>query len=118
MRQSVIWALRAKMGDLRRKPGTMRRLAIGRRYNQRDLIESLDWFARERGESIAFLRSLKSSDWNRTHVHLSIGELGAGDVMVSWAAHDQLHLRQIAKRLFEQTQRQAAGYSVAYAGSR
>ncbi len=92
-------------------------VAIERRYNERDLGETLQRFASERSESIVWLRSLKDPDWDRTYHHRSIGELRAGDVMVSWAAHDQLHLRQIAKRLFELAQRDGSGYSVAYAGS-
>jgi hypothetical protein len=36
--------------------------------------------------------------------------------MVSWAAHDMLHLRQIAKRLFQIAQRDGDGFSTDYAG--
>jgi hypothetical protein len=38
--------------------------------------------------------------------------------MASWAAHDALHLRQIAKRLYELTARDAGRYSAGYAGAR
>ena len=86
------------------------------RFNDRDLRESLERFSDARVESVVWLRSLTDPDWDRTYRHPSIGELRAGDVMASWAAHDQLHLRQIAKRLFELVACDAPGYSAGYAG--
>lgn len=92
------------------------RAAIDRAYNERDLDESLARFAREREESIRWLRSLRDPDWSRTYHHPSIGDLRAGDLMASWAAHDPLHLRQIAKRLYELVGEDSPGFSTDYAG--
>ena len=50
------------------------------------------------------------------NVHPKFGPIRAGEVMVSWAAHDQLHLRQIAKRLFQMNVRDGAPYSTDYGG--
>jgi hypothetical protein len=88
-----------------------------RRYNEQDLAKNLDRFTREREASLEWLRSLDGPDWSRAHAHLTIGELTAGDLLASWAAHDALHLRQITKRLFELTERDAGGCSTRYAGS-
>ena len=90
--------------------------AIERGYQDRALDESVDRFCTERSRSIAWLRSLADPDWSTTHEHPSLGVMRAGDVMASWAAHDALHLRQIAKRMYELTLRDTPGFSSAYAG--
>lgn len=96
--------------------------ARARRYNERDLGESLERFARERVESLRWLRSLRwlnsqgSVDWSVAHAHPEMGAIRAGDLLVSWAAHDALHLRQIAKRLLQLAERDGGGFSSAYAG--
>ncbi|MCB9838290.1 MAG: DinB family protein [Phycisphaeraceae bacterium] len=90
--------------------------AIERRYNDRALGESLDRFASARAASVAWLRSLERPDWSRTHRHPKIGDLRAGDVLLSWCAHDALHLRQLAKRVYELALQDGAGYRADYAG--
>ena len=89
-----------------------------RRYQERDLSESLTTFEKERAESIRWLRSLGTVDWEQTHIHPKAGPVRAGDLLVSWAAHDALHMRQIAKRLYELAGRDGAegGFSTRYAG--
>lgn len=89
--------------------------ATARRYNERELGESLRRFLMEREASLRWLRSLRDPDWTRAYQH-PIGPLAAGDLMTSWAAHDTLHIRQIAKRLYELAGRDGAPYSSAYAG--
>jgi hypothetical protein len=49
-------------------------------------------------------------------MHPKVGATAAGDVMASWAAHDALHLRQIAKRLWELAGRDGAPFRTGYAG--
>lgn len=92
--------------------------ARDRKYRDRDLGESLASFERERAESIAWLRSLREVDWTRAYIHPKAGPISAGDLLVSWAAHDALHVRQIAKRMFELAGRDGAaeGFSTRYAG--
>jgi hypothetical protein len=89
--------------------------AVERRYNEADLGATVNRFVRVRSESITWLRQLRDPDWSRTHCH-KLGDIRAGDVLAAWVAHDALHLRQIAKRLFQLTQRDAGEYSTAYAG--
>ncbi len=87
-----------------------------RRYNEKDLAAAVTRFVGERGRSIAWLRSLPgSTDWALACQHAGIG-FHAGDFLASWAAHDALHLRQIAKRLWELAARDAPEFRTAYAG--
>ena len=89
-----------------------------RGYQSRDLANMLTEFARERAASLAWLGSLGSVDWARAYVHPRHGPVTAGELLVSWGAHDALHVRQIAKRLFELAGRDGAaeGFSTQYAG--
>lgn len=93
------------------------RWAIERKYNEQDLKVAADRFVRERQESVRWLRSLARPDWEvatmRPH-----GPLRAGDLLVAWAAHDALHVRQIVKRLYELAGEdgQPEGYQARYAG--
>lgn len=90
-----------------------------RDYNASDPGESLARFSERRARSVQWLRSLAASgsppDWSATKKHPQ-GDLRAGDLMASWMAHDMLHLRQIAKRLWELAEVRAPGFSPAYAG--
>ena len=90
--------------------------ARDRKYNERDLGESLARFVAARAESIAWLKSLQSPDWSRFREHPRAGRLTAADLMASWAAHDALHLRQIARRLHDMAVRDGQGARTRYAG--
>lgn len=92
-------------------------VAVQRRYNDQDLAEQIDQFAQERCRSVELLRALTEPDWELTYEHSQFGPIRAGDVMVSWVAHDMLHLRQIAKRRFELASDAERGYNTAYAGA-
>jgi hypothetical protein len=90
--------------------------AVTRKYNEQQPAEVLDRFRVERRASVQWLRGLKCPDWTRQHVHPKFAGISAGQLMASWAAHDSLHLRQIAKRRFQLTQRDAGGFTPEYAG--
>ena len=90
--------------------------AIGRRYNEGSLAEALGRFTAARRVSVAWLRGLNNPDWTRRYDHPQLGAIRAGDLLVAWTAHDALHLRQIAKRLFQMTQRDGGDYAPDYAG--
>jgi hypothetical protein len=90
--------------------------ARDRNYNQRDLPDSVSRFIAERGNSLQWLRWLREPDWSRVHTHPRFGDISAGTLLASWAAHDALHLRQIAKRLYELSARDAGEHTVRYAG--
>jgi hypothetical protein len=88
-----------------------------REYNDQDFGTAVDAFAAARQQSVAWLRGLKNPAWTNTYEHPIAGELSAGDLLAAWAAHDQLHLRQIAKRRYELNGRDAAPFRSHYAGS-
>lgn len=90
--------------------------AVERKYNEQDLQEVRKRFFKERKASVAWLRSLTNPDWSQAYQYPNHGPVPAGEVMVSWAAHDQLHLRQIAKRFYEMNLRDGAPYPAVYAG--
>lgn len=92
-------------------------VAEKRKYNERDLAQVLADFERERAASISWLDGLaESADWSRAKAHPQFGPLAAGMLLAAWAAHDALHLRQIARRLHDLAARDAGEYSVKYAG--
>jgi len=86
-----------------------------RKYNERDLRESLDNFISERRESIAWLNTLVSPDWTSTYQHQVFGGIPAGDILCAWLAHDYFHARQISNLLIEYTRLLSAPYSIGYA---
>ena len=69
----------------------------------------------ERKASVEWLRSLAGVDWERTYQHPKIGPLRAGDLLAAWAAHDFLHLRQIASTRVALVQMAAGQFSTRYA---
>jgi hypothetical protein len=109
---------------LDRTPGPWRPIdpegwARDRRYNEQDLSTAIARLTAERAKSVAWLRALPAgADWSLAYQHPKFGPIRAGDLLASWAAHDALHLRQIAKRLWELAARDAGegGFSTAYAG--
>lgn len=66
-----------------------------RAYQERDPQASLEDFLAERARSLAWLDTLVEPDFERAKQHPALGTMRAGDFLVSWAAHDLLHLRQI-----------------------
>ena len=90
--------------------------AVARRYREADLAEQTARFVAERQRSVLWLMGLGKVDWQRAYEHPRFGAIRAGDLLAAWAAHDALHLRQIAKRLYELANHDAAGFDSAYAG--
>jgi hypothetical protein len=88
-----------------------------RRYNEQDPEETLGRFLSERASSLNYLQGLHHPDWEATCVAPWGGEIRAGDVMASWAAHDLLHTRQVVElRWAYLTAFDVAPYRVDYAG--
>lgn len=91
--------------------------AVTRKYNEGNLEETVQRFCKLRGDSLAWLRSLVEPNWHSAHSHPTFGSFAAGDILAAWVAHDQLHLRQLAKRFFQLADRDAGGFSNRYAGT-
>ncbi len=89
--------------------------AQDRDYNSRDLAESLRDFRKERAASMEWLEGLTEPDWNAEYPHPKLGAIRAGDLLVSWVAHDLLHIRQIAGTRVAQLAEQAQPFSISYA---
>ena len=90
--------------------------AFDRKYNDKDLENKVREFCNLRAASVKWLESLVEPQWDTAYQHLHLGSIMAGDIMAAWAAHDQLHVRQIAKRKYELIRRDAADFSIDYAG--
>lgn len=63
-------------------------------YASKDLAESLDEFARERGETVSLLMTLALKDWELTGVHDEFGILSIEDLVERLINHDALHIEQ------------------------
>ncbi len=90
--------------------------AVDRRYNESNFQEIVAEFRSEREQSVAWLKSLEEPNWYETYEHTHLGKISAGDLLASWVAHDQLHVRQIAKRRYEMINRDSGSFQFAYAG--
>jgi hypothetical protein len=87
-----------------------------RGYNDRELRASLDAFLEQRTRSLEWLDSLTDVDLDCQHEHPVFPPLKAGDLLVSWVAHDLHHIRQIVQLKLEHLTAHAGAYSVEYAG--
>ena len=86
-----------------------------RRYNQRDLKQSVRNLLRAREESLVWLRDLESPDWGAIY-NAPFGKMTAGDMLASWVAHDLLQMRQLVELHRAYAVRQVAPHSLEYAG--
>lgn len=68
-----------------------------RNYASEDYQQSLNRFLEERQRTVAWLRTINSSDWKNAYIHKKYGPLSAEFFLVNWLAHDMLHIRQILR---------------------
>jgi DinB superfamily len=87
-----------------------------RKYNEWDLVETLEKFTTERRKSLQWLGGLKSPDWENSLTHEAFGTIKAGDILGSWVAHDWLHIRQITYTQYHRVAEWSSPYPVGYAG--
>jgi hypothetical protein len=90
--------------------------AVARKYNEGSLADAAPKFSTEREISVDWLRGLPAATWEIAYQHPQFGPIRAGDLLAAWGAHDALHLRQIAKRLYQLAQRDAGEFTTIYAG--
>ncbi len=88
----------------------------GRRYSERDLVDSLLLFMEERRNSLTWLADLGQVDLGHTHVKPGFPPMRAGDLLFAWVAHDCLHLRQLNELRYHYLLQTVAPFDVAYAG--
>jgi hypothetical protein len=89
--------------------------AVERKYNEREMNESLERFLSERRRSVEWLKALKEPRLDRSYNHPQ-GRITAGDLLASWVAHDFLHLRQMARLHWEFLNHISRPFQTAYAG--
>ena len=87
-----------------------------RRYNERDLASSLADYLNERQQSLDWLRGLTNIPFDNKVTWSWGRSISVGDMLVSWVAHDVLHLRQLTELKWGYQMRQFAPYDPGYAG--
>lgn len=114
---------RARLDLLLHQPGVLgppidpQGWVTARRYNERDLEETLRAFLEERQVSLQWLQRLDAPVWENELRHPALGVLRAGDFLAAWVAHDLLHLRQLTQRQWQRVGGLAAPFLTDYAGS-
>lgn len=89
--------------------------ATERKYNDRDLEQSLRNYLAAREKSLAWLRSLPAPNWEAAY-QAPWGPIKTGDIFAAWIAHDILHMRQLAKLHYLYTLHLVEPYCADYAG--
>lgn len=87
-----------------------------RNYQREDLGQVVKEFLAARKDALAWLSTLRDPNWNASFDHASGYTIRAGDIAVSWAAHDVLHLRQLARIRFAYLTHVANPFTTLYAG--
>lgn len=89
---------------------------ITRKYNEQNFNKMKTKFFKEREISLAWLKTLKNTDWDIRYEVKKGRIISAGVIFASWVAHDNLHIRQLTelrRRLIEQ---KTKPYKIGYAG--
>ncbi len=89
---------------------------ISRRYHEQNFHQKLRDFAKEREQSILWLKNLQQPNWYNAVHHKTLGDLSAYKFLASWLAHDYLHIRQITRLKYDYLQH-LSGQDLSYAGS-
>ncbi len=99
-------------------PNDPPRNVIERHYNERDWAASVADFVQERKASLEWLNGLHAPIWTIPVTQKPFNEYNmvSGHFMVSWAAHDVLHLRQLVELKWAYQQMRFEGLSTLYAG--
>lgn len=90
--------------------------AVERKYNERDLAETVVRFVEERANSVTWLEQLEGPQWDLAYEHPVFGTITAGRVLTSWLAHDHIHIRQINRLQREYLVTEVSDYPADYAG--
>jgi len=88
---------------------------VERKYNEQNFIEMQKKFFAERKKSLKWLKGLSDADWNITHTS-PFGSASAGEMLASWIAHDNLHIRQLVELRRARIENIAQPYDIQYAG--
>jgi hypothetical protein len=86
-----------------------------RKYNQQNFKIMKTKFFREREKSMVWLKGLKRVNWD-TEYKTKWGKFTAGDMLASWVAHDNLHIRQLVELRRALIEQKTKPYKIRYAG--
>jgi hypothetical protein len=86
-----------------------------RRYNEQDFEQAKAEFFARRAQSLEWIKSLAGVDWETTHTD-QYGSVTAGEMFVSWIAHDNLHTRQLVELRRARIETITKPYPIEYAG--
>ena|ERR1700690_1372652 len=86
-----------------------------RKYNEQDFRTMKEKFFEERKKSLEWLRELSSADWDKPYTSPS-GSKSAGEMLASWIAHDNLHVRQLVELRRYRIENITKPYGIQYAG--
>mgnify|MGYP003417590546 CR=1 FL=1 len=86
-----------------------------RKYNEQNFSKMQQKFFAEREKSLEWLQGLSSSNWETTYTS-QFGSMKAGDMLASWVAHDNLHIRQLVELRRMRIENITKPYEIAYAG--
>jgi hypothetical protein len=86
-----------------------------RKYNEQDFVEMQEKFFTERQKSLDWLMELSNANWDSLYTSL-YGSTTAGEMFACWAAHDNLHIRQLVELRRFKIEKMTEQYSLEYAG--
>lgn len=86
-----------------------------RKYNEQDLFEMQAKFFAERKQSLEWLNTLSTVDWETTYTS-EYGSVSAGEMFSCWVAHDNLHIRQLVELRRKHIEHITSPYDLQYAG--
>lgn len=86
-----------------------------RRYNEENFAEMQENFFAEREKSLAWLEGLSAANWDTIYTS-PFGTMRAGDMLASWVAHDNLHIRQLVELRRLRIEKITRPYEIEYAG--
>ena len=86
-----------------------------RQYNEQDFRKMQENFFVERRKSLKWLGELLNPDWETTYTS-PFGSMSAGEMLASWIAHDNLHIRQLVELRRMRIENITKPYEIEYAG--
>lgn len=86
-----------------------------RRYNEQNFAEIQAKFFAERDKSLKWLKDLPSPEWDTTYIS-EYGTTSAGEMLACWAAHDNLHVRQLVELRRQRLEHITQPHNLEYAG--
>jgi hypothetical protein len=86
-----------------------------RNYNEQNFVEMQEKFFSEREKSLAWLEGLHDPDWEKSYT-TKYRTISAGEMFACWAAHDNLHIRQLVDLRRMRLENIALPYNLDYAG--